>query len=126
MDLLHQEHIEKIDNCPANNQLGEIKLYRWVNKDDLENSYTPHGFKEHLKNNCLAWGLSTYNNKQKAIEALNNATKGVRKKYNTIAFCVIKDEYGIKHQSGSNNHYTFYPNKEFDIIGNFQIIENEN
>ena len=127
MKLLHNEHIEKIENCPIENQLGEIKLYRWVNTDSFNNSFTPFGFKEHFKNNCLAWGLSTYNSEKGALEALNSLPLKKRKEFNAIAFCSIKDENGIKHQSGSNkNHYTFYPNNEFDVISNFQIIENEN
>lgn len=127
MDLLHQEHIAKIDNCPIENQLGEIKLYRWVNKDNFENSFVPHGFKEHLKDNCLAWGLSTFNSEKGAKEALNSLPAKRRKEFNAIAFCSIKNENGIKHQSGVNkNHYTFYPSTEFDVLSNFQIIENEN
>lgn len=126
MNLLHQEQIEKLDNCPTSNQSGEIKLYRWVNKDYMETSFTPHAFKEKFKNNCEAWGLSTYNNKQKALEYLNSASSNIKKKYNSIAFCNINDESGIKHQSGNNlHHYTFYPDKDFDLVNNFQILEND-
>lgn len=127
MNLLHQEHIEKIDNCPIDNQLGVIKLYRWVKREDFKNSFNPHGFKEHLRNNCLAWGLSTYNSEKGAKEVLNNLPVKRRKDFNAIAFCIINDENGIKHQSsGNKNHFTFYPNKDFDVLSNFQIIEDEN
>lgn len=127
MELLHQEFFEKIDNCPIDNQLGVIKLFRWVNKEDLSNSFIPYGFKDQFKNKCLAWGLSTFNSEKGAIDALNNLPAKKRREFNAIAFCSINDDNGIKHQSSSNkNHYTFYPNKEFDVIGNFQIIENEN
>lgn len=127
MKLINQEYIESIEGCPIDNQRGEIKLFRWVNTDNFENSFTPHGFKDHLKDNCLAWGLSTFNSKKNAIDALNSLPAKKRKDFNAIAFCSINDENGIKHQSGGNkNHYTFYPSTEFDIISNFQIIENEN
>lgn len=127
MDLINYENFKNISNCPLENQSGELKLYRWVKKNDFNNSFTPHGFKERFKNNCLAWGLSTFNSEKSALEILNNLPAKKRKEFNAIAFCSISDENGIKHQSGSSvNHYTFYPSKEFDVFGNFQIIENEN
>ena len=75
----------------------------------------------------MAWGLSTYNREKGAKEALNNLHVKRRKDFNAIAFCIINDENGIKHQSsGNKNHFTFYPNKDFDVLSNFQIIEDEN
>ena len=126
MDLLYQEKIDQIKDCPNNQKMGEIKLYRWIDKNNLENAYLPQGFKEKFKDNCEAWGLSVYNSEKEAKQVLKNLSVGFQKKFNAISFCNIKDEFGIKHQSGTNqNHYTFYPAKEFYIINNFQIIENE-
>ncbi|MGG1920911.1 hypothetical protein AB1278_03780 [Chryseobacterium sp. NRRL B-14798] len=127
MDLLHQEHINKIENCPLDGQKGELTLFRWVHKDKFVESFVPNGVRPKHANNCLAWGLSTFNSKDSAIQELNNLSKNIRKKYNAIALCKIKDEDGIKHQSGNKkHHYTFYPKSSFDLITNFQIIEDEN
>lgn len=126
MELLNKEHFEKLDNCPLENTNGEINLFRWVNTNDIENSYTPFGFKEKFKNNCLAWGLSTYNSYNSAIETLNNLPNSTREKYNAISSCLIKNTDGIKHQSGKNkNHYTFYPIKGFDLSNNFEVIKED-
>lgn len=126
MELLHQKYIDKIEDCPLNNHTGDIKLFRWVKKEDLSNSFTPFGFQAKFQNSCIAWGLSTFNSEKSAKESLSNLSLSRRKKYDSIAFCVIKNENGIKHQSGnSKNHFTFYPNTEFNASSNFQIIENE-
>ena len=127
MDLLHQEHINKIENCPLQSQIGELKLYRWVNRDKLVDSFIPTGIRPKHSTTCLAWGLSTFNSKDSAIQELNNLSKSIRRKYNAIAWCSIKDDDGIKHQSGNKkHHYTFYPKSNFDLISNFQVIEDEN
>lgn len=126
MELLNKEHIDKIDNCPLENLNGELKLYRWVDKNKLVESFTPYGFKPKFRNSCIAWGLSTYNSYESAKETLNSLSLSIREKYNAIAFCTVEDKDGIKHQSGKNkNHYTFYPVKNFEPLKSFELIEDE-
>lgn len=124
MKLVNQDYIDKINNCPSENYKGEIRLFRWMNTNSVDKSFDYYGFKPKYANICNAWGLSTYKTKNSALEALKNVSVGMQKRYNAIAECVIKDDDGIKYQSGKNlNHYTFFPLIKFDLPNKFKITE---
>lgn len=129
MKLKYQEELDKLENCPSTTLKGNIKLFRWINKENYATSFIPLGnrFNGKLEEKCLAWGLSTHNNIEVSKEVLNNLPQGFKKKFNGIATCVISDEDGVKHQSGNCiNHFTFYPNQNFDYSSKFQILDDEN
>lgn len=61
MKLINQEEIDKIDGCPSQNYSGRLKLFRWVNSEDMLNSFECYALsKPKFAKECVAWGLSTY------------------------------------------------------------------
>lgn len=126
MKLLNQDEINKIDGCPSENFKGKLRLFRWVNSNNIEQSFDCYAStKPKYAKECIAWGLSTYKSRKSAIEVLKNLPTGMQKKFNAIAACEIEDSDGVKYQSRENiNHYTFFPIKEFDMVSKFKIIEN--
>lgn len=125
MKLINQEEINKIDGCPSESYKGTLKLFRWVNSENIEQSFEFYGStKPKFAKDCIAWGLSTYKSKKAAIEVLKNMSAGMQKKFNAIASCDIEDSDGIKYQSRENlNHYTFFPITEFNTASKFNIVE---
>lgn len=63
MKLKFQESIEKIKDRPANNELGEKRLFRCVESEVNEKSFVPQAvlLKPKYQDNCIAWGLSRLN-----------------------------------------------------------------
>lgn len=125
MKFINGKDFEHIADCPLNNETGEKKLFRCIIKDNLTNSFTPLALeKTKYKDNCQAWGLSLFKSKDVALQKLKNLSK--KKTMNGIAFAIINDSNGFKHQSGNDlNHYTFYPFDNFVCINEFKIAEDE-
>lgn len=119
----YQEKIDLIENCPNNNEVGDKILYRCVENPMSENSFIPNAvlLKPKHSNNCLAWGLSLFNNYNSAKEMLNNLSKNKQVKYSGVAKSVLTDLDGIKHCGKNKKHYTFYPKKDLDILSKFAI-----
>ncbi|HAY3503877.1 TPA: hypothetical protein JRX02_002323 [Elizabethkingia anophelis] len=127
MKLLYSDKIELIDGCPSISFSGNLKLFRFVNSDNLEKSFLPKAFtKASMKQTCNAWGLSVYKNQNAAIEIYNSLPGGMREKFNKIMMCEIQDVDGVKYQSGKEcNHYTFFPVANFDFNKRFKFIDHE-
>lgn len=128
MELNFQKEIDKIDNCPANNEIGEKTLFRFIKKPIDKNSFTPHSIihKPKFNNLCNAWGLSTYDSLRSAKEAFKNLPAKTRLKFDSIAFAKVTDKDGIKYHTKNKVHYTFFPKKNLDLISKFSIVqENE-
>jgi len=123
MELDNFENIKNIINCPNSNEDGTIKLYRCISNPLTKQSFIPYGFKPKFKNNCEAWGLSTYNNKSSAKNKLKSLSKRLSNDYNAIAVAVISNQDGVKCQTGNDkNHYTYFPFKNVNLIEKFIII----
>jgi hypothetical protein len=128
MDLQHKQQLDSIENCPLDNEKGVKTLFRCV-----ENPITPKSFeplalqKGNLKKNCLAWGLSMFDDLNSAKETLENLSQNKRRKvrFQSIATSTITDSDGVKHCSCRKSHYTFYPNEGLDLIGRFALVENQ-
>tara|TARA_R110002050_G_scaffold125594_5_gene245366 strand:- start:2467 stop:2853 length:387 start_codon:yes stop_codon:yes gene_type:complete len=124
MKLKFQENIEKIKDCPANNEQGVKKLFRCVEKEITEKSFMPQAvlLKPKYQDNCIAWGLSVFNSFDSANQILKNLSKNKRVNYSNIAQAIINDSHGIKYGSSNKKHYTFFPSEEFNIVENFEIV----
>lgn len=127
MKLKFQEDIDKIPNCPAPNKTGQVTLYRCVEEELTENSFIPNAVlrKPKLQNECIAWGLSLFSSFDSAKQMLNNLTRCKQVKYKQIAKAVINDSHGTKFSDKNNNHYTFFPTKEFNELENFEIVNRD-
>lgn len=125
MKLKFQENIEKIKDCPANNERGEKKLYRCVEKKITEKSFTPQAvlLKPKYQDKCIAWGLSVFNSLDSANQMLKNLSKNKRVNYSKIAKGVINDSHGIKYGGTNKIHYTFFPSEDFKVVENFEIVD---
>lgn len=127
MELKYQKNINLIENCPVDSQKGEKILFRCVENPMTEDSFIPQAvlLKPKHQNNCLAWGLSLFSNYDSAKQMLNNLSKNKSINYSSIAQSNLTDIDGIKHNSKNKKHYTFYPEKNTDILSKFAIV-NEN
>ena len=125
MKLKFQENIEKIKDCPANNEHGEKKLFRCVEKELTDNSFLPQAvlLKPKYQHKCIAWGLSVFNSFDSANQILKNLSKNKRVNYSKIAQGVINDSHGIKYGGTNKKHYTFFPSEEFKVVENFEIVD---
>ncbi|WP_167597962.1 hypothetical protein [Leeuwenhoekiella sp. ZYFB001] len=124
MKLKFQKDIEKIKDCPANNEKGERILFRCVESELSEKSFTPNAvlLKPKFQDTCIAWGLSVFSTFDSANEMLKNLSKNKRVNYANIAQATISDEHGIKYGSKNKKHYTFFPKEEFNVVDNFKIV----
>lgn len=127
MHLKYQDKLDSIDNCPLENQKGEKLLFRCVENPMTEKSFIPNAvlLKPKFQDNCLAWGLSLFSNYDSAKQMLNNLSKNKQVNYSNIAKSILTDLDGVKHNSKNKKHYTFYPEKNTDILSKFAIV-NEN
>lgn len=125
MELENHTHINNIKNCPNKNESGTKLLYRCVSNPINDNSFKPFGFKPKYKNKCEAWGLSVYNNLESAKNRLKSLSKNLSNNYNAIAVASIKDEDGIKYQTFEENHYTYFPKENLNLIEKFNIVEDD-
>ena len=56
MELNYQSEIDNIQNCPAKNENGVIKLFRCVETPMTEDSFIPVAIlKPKFKDKCIAW-----------------------------------------------------------------------
>lgn len=124
MKLKYQDKLDSIENCPVENQKGEKILFRCVENPMTENSFIPNAVlqKPKLQNNCLAWGLSLFSNYDSAKQMLNCLSKKKQVKYSTIAKTKLTDFDGVTHNSTNKIHFTFYPEKNIDILSKFAIV----
>ena len=127
MQLKYQDKLDSIENCPVENQKGEKILFRCVENPMTEKSFIPNAvlLKPKFQDNCLAWGLSLFSNYDSAKQMLNNLSKNKQVNYSNIAKSKLTDLDGIKHTSKNKKHYTFYQEKNADILSKFAIV-NEN
>lgn len=125
MKLKYQNEINKIENCPVENQTGEKTLFRCVENPMNINSFKPNAvlLKPKFQDNCLAWGLSLFSNYDSANQMLKNLSKNKRVNYANIAKSVITEKDGIKHSSKNKKHFTFYPENSLDILSKFAIVD---
>ncbi|HCE54393.1 MAG TPA: hypothetical protein DER05_05040 [Lutibacter sp.] len=126
MKLNFKEEIEAIDGCPGTNESGTKKLYRFVKLPLDGKSFIPHSVKHkpRFKNNCIAWGLSTYDTLKSARQAYKNLPETRRAEFDGIAFGDVKDIDGTKYQSTKNlRHYTFFPLEKLSCVALFANIE---
>lgn len=126
MKLKFQDEINKIENCPNTNEDGEIKLYRFVSSIPLSNNtFEPHAkiHKPKFNNICIAWGLSTYNTLDNAVQALKNLPKKRRNSFCGIAVAIIDNSDGVKYLSRSNGHYTYFPKDKLDLLTKFALVK---
>ena len=128
MELENHVYLNQIENCPALNDKGSMRLYRCVQNPMGESSFEPLAVtKSKYKSSCLHWGLSTYRSLNAAKDQLNNLSKKKQSIYNAIAEYTVEEVDGIKHQSLANKfHYTFYPIKGFDFVTKFKLVQDEN
>ncbi|KAF2518280.1 hypothetical protein E0W68_09665 [Flavobacterium salilacus subsp. salilacus] len=124
MELKYQYEISLIDDCPVNNESGNKMLFRCVEENMTEKSFTPNAvlLKPKLQDNCLAWGLSLFSTYESAKQMLKSLSKNKRVNYSRIAVVNVTDDDGIKHCSKNELHYTFYPKKDLDIINKFTYV----
>ena len=128
MELKFQESINKIKDCPSDNEDGNKTLYRFILSVPLDlDSFKPHSLihKPKFDNLCIAWGLSTYDSLKSANEALQNLPKKTRKKFIAIAVSEITDEDGIKYSTKNKRHYTFFPKKEVNLLTKFALVNQD-
>jgi hypothetical protein len=127
MELNFQEQINSIENCPLDNHTGDKVLFRCVEDPINENSFTPQAVlcKPKFQDYCVAWGLSVFSNYTHASQILNSLSKNKKVKYSAIAKSTITDEDGIKHCLTNNNHYTFFPKKDLDLLTKFTIVNGD-
>lgn len=125
MKLKYQEDIEKIDNCPSNNEEGEKLLFRCVESELTKDSFQPQAvlLKPKYKDMCKAWGLSVFSSFDSANQVLQNLSKNKRVGYSKIAKVTVSDDDGIKCGDTNKKHYTFFPYEKFNLIANFEIVE---
>src|SRR5690606_7463428 len=118
-------NIEKIKDCPANNEIGEKTLFRCVENEVNEKSFIPQAvlLKPKYQDKCIAWGLSVFNSFDSANQMLKNLSKNKRVNYSKIAQGVINDSHGIKYGGSNKKHYTFFPAEEFNVVENFEIVD---
>ncbi|MFI8377465.1 hypothetical protein [Leeuwenhoekiella sp. NPDC079379] len=124
MKLKFQANIERIKDCPANNERGEKIVFRCVESELSEKSFIPNAvlLKPKFQDHCIAWGLSVFSTFDSANEMLKNLSKNKRVNYKKIAQARITDEHGIKYGSKNKKHYTFFPKEELNVIENFKIV----
>lgn len=124
MKLKFQENINRIENCPAKNEVGEMKLFRCVEDNLTQESFQPQAvlMKPKFQDKCIAWGLSVFNSFDAATEVLKNLSGNKRVNYTRIAQAVINDTHGIKYGGRNKKHYTFFPKEDFNLIENFEIV----
>ena len=124
MQLEYQEKLDLIENCPLENQKGEIVLFRCVENPMTHSSFIPNAvlLKPKFQDNCLAWGLSLFSNYDSAKQMLNNLSKNKQVNYSNIAKSNLTDFDGIKHYSKNKKHFTFYPKKNINILSKFAIV----
>lgn len=125
MELKYQKEINTIENCPVEHQPGEKILFRCVEEPMTDNSFKPNAvlLKPKFEDNCLAWGLSLFSSYDSAMQTLKNLSKSKRVNYSKIARTNLLDSDGIKHCSKNKTHYTFYPEKNLDLLTKFVIVE---
>lgn len=124
MKLDYQEELNRIDDCPAENDSGNVKLYRVVEKEMTNKSFWPVAtLKPKYKNTCKAWGISCFTKKNRAKKALKGLSRNKQVKYRKIAEGVVKDGHGIKNSDKINLHYTFFPKKDIDLNSIFEICK---
>ena len=125
MKLNFQKNIDKIKDCPAKNEKGEIEFYRCVESNLSEKSFTPQAvlLKPKYQDKCIAWGLSVFNNIDSAKEVLKNLSGKKRVNYSKIAKAVINDDHGIKYGGNNKKHYTFFPAEGFNVVEKFEIVD---
>ncbi|PHQ30839.1 hypothetical protein [Leeuwenhoekiella nanhaiensis] len=124
MKLKFQENIDKIKNCPSQNEKGEMNLFRCVESEISEKSFVPQAvlLKPKYQDMCIAWGISVFNSFDSANQMLKNLSKNKRNNYSKIARGIINDSHGIKHGGNNKKHYTFFPTEEFNILENFEVV----
>lgn len=125
MKLKFQENIEKIKDCPANNEQGQKTLFRCVEAKLTERSFVPQAvlLKPKYQDKCIAWGLSVFNSFDSANQMLKNLSENKRVNYSNIAKGVINDNDGVKYGGKNKKHYTFFPSEEFNVVENFEIVD---
>ncbi|OJX54368.1 MAG: hypothetical protein BGO88_12020 [Flavobacterium sp. 38-13] len=125
MELKYQKEISTIENCPIENLSGEKILFRCVEESMTENSFLPNAvlLKPKFEKECLAWGLSLFSSYDSAKQVLQNLSKSKKVNYSKIARTNLTDNDGIKHCSKNKSHYTFYPQKNLDLLTKFVIVE---
>lgn len=124
MEVKYQNQLEQIENCPVENLKGDKILFRCVENPMTEKSFVPQAvlLKPKFNDNCLAWGLSLFSNYDSAKQMLNNLSKNKQINYSDIAKSNLTDLDGIKHTSKNKNHFTFYPEKNIDILSKFALV----
>jgi hypothetical protein len=127
MKLKYQEELNKIDNCPSQNEKGEKTLFRCVENPMDENSFIPNAvlLKPRYQDHCIAWGISLFNSLETANQMLLNLSKKKSLNYSKVAKSVINDEDGVKHSSKNKKHYTLFPAIDVNLSEKFEIIEED-
>lgn len=124
MELKYQKEINSIDNCPVENVKEEKVLFRCVEDPMNDDSFLPQAviLKPKYQKFCLAWGLSMFSNYDTAKQTLKNLSKKKSNKYNSIAKSNITENDGVKHFGKNKKHYTFYPEKDLDLLSKFALV----
>lgn len=123
MVLENQDEIEKLNNCPLNNEDKTITLFRFCENDPINNAdLIPFAISkpELYAKDCLAWGLSLFSTKEATLKIIKGFSTKKRKKIVAIGSIDIDNTTAVKHKSGHNtSHYTVYPLKNVNLIGKF-------
>jgi hypothetical protein len=124
--LMYGEEISKIDNCPSKSEKGSIEVVRLVKTDPAtkEDLILHSKIYPKLADKCEAWGISVFKKPTDIKDVKKILSKKIASNYNLASYFTISDDMGIKYQNGSNKeHYTFFPNKDLDLLSTF-VTEN--
>lgn len=121
--LKFQDEINKIENCPSSNLNGNLEVYRLLKTNPAsEDDIVPYSvLKPKYKNNCLAWGLSVWSSSLPPNELINLLSNQLKEQVKYAGYFEINNEMGVKHKSGKNYHYTYFPNEDIDLLNIFEI-----
>ncbi len=124
MKLKYQKEINSIANCPVDNQKEEKILFRCVENPMTNDSFLPQAvlLKPKYQKYCPAWGLSMFSNYDSAKQVLKSLSKKKGSKYKSIAKSNITESDGVKHCGNNKKHYTFYPEKDLDLLSKFALV----
>jgi hypothetical protein len=123
MVLENHEKINKLKDCPLKNDDKIITLYRFSENNPIINTdLIPFAISkpEIYAEECLAWGLSLFNNKEATLRIIKGLPTKKRRKIIAIGSIDIDITTAVKHKSGQNSsHYTVYPLKNVNLISKF-------
>jgi len=137
MDFKYKSYLDTYKTCMISDcEELERPAYRWVfeDKNDPDNfkpQFLKSDFENHSKKNCNGYGLSFFDKKIEARNALIKRCKDKENAYKVVGSHIaggnLKKEDGVSSKSSTDpknfGHFSFFEYVNVDLVNSFEIVE---